>query len=175
VSEGGTRGVSLGPCRVVLVPSGCHSGDMHRVVGSYVGGELVIVIDCARLDRAAHFWCTLLGYVRAAEAAEDDRYLRLLPLDGNGVEVLLQRVPDEKVAKNRVHIDLRTANLQVEVQRAMDAGANLVTEEPIGEDGWLWHVLTDPDGNEFCVLQPPVHRREAWHQTAPGPDEEATR
>ncbi|WP_410788724.1 VOC family protein [Kribbella sp. C-35] len=34
-------------------------------------------------------------------------------------------------------------------------GARLVTEEPVVEAGWVWHVLADPDGNEFCVLQPP--------------------
>ena len=27
--------------------------------------------------------------------------------------------------------------------------------EPVTEDGWSWHILADPDGNEFCVLQPP--------------------
>ena len=132
---------------------------MQREVGAYVGGELVIVIDCARLDRAADFWCTVLGYVRAGEAAENDRYQGLIPVDGVGIEVLLQRVPDRKVAKNRIHIDLRTANLQAEVQRALDAGARLVTDQPFDEDGWLWHVLIDPDANEFCVLQPPATYR----------------
>ena len=33
--------------------------------------------------------------------------------------------------------------------------ATLLTSEPDTEDGWLWHILADPDGNEFCVLQPP--------------------
>ena len=34
-------------------------------------------------------------------------------------------------------------------------GATLLTREPVTEDGWSWHILADPDGNEFCVLQPP--------------------
>jgi predicted enzyme related to lactoylglutathione lyase len=133
----------------------CHRCDVERSGQRYVGGELVVVIDCARLDRAAEFWCTMLGYVRAGDAGEDSGYLSLVPDEGVGVEVLLQRVADRKRAKNRVHLDLRTADLEAEVQRARDAGAALVTDTPLEEDGWRWHVLTDPDANEFCVLQPP--------------------
>jgi predicted enzyme related to lactoylglutathione lyase len=65
-------------------------------------------------------------------------------------------VPEASNEKNRVHLDLRTADLDAEVQRVRDAGARLVTTSPIDEGGWRWHVLTDPDGNEFCVLQPPA-------------------
>jgi len=95
----------------------------------YVGGELVVVIDCARLNRAAGFWCTMLGYVREDvsadnDAVEDRRYLSLVPLDGPGIEVLLQRVADAEVAKTRLHLDLRTADLDAEVARALAAGAS---------------------------------------------------
>jgi hypothetical protein len=31
----------------------------------------------------------------------------------------------------------------------------MVTDQPVAEDGWRWHILADPDGNELCVLQPP--------------------
>ena len=58
--------------------------------------------------------------------------------------------------KNRLHLDLRTADLDAEVARVRALGAGQVTESPIVESGWTWHVLTDPDGNEFCVLQPPA-------------------
>jgi predicted enzyme related to lactoylglutathione lyase len=139
----------------VVAGLGCHRCDVERSGQHYVGGELVIVIDCARLDRAAEFWCSMLGYVRAGDSVAGARYLSLIPPGGVGVEVLLQRVEDPKVAKNRVHLDLRTTDLASEVQRARDAGATLVTEAPIEEDGWRWHVLIDPDSNEFCVLQPP--------------------
>ncbi|GIF23729.1 putative enzyme related to lactoylglutathione lyase [Actinoplanes tereljensis] len=39
--------------------------------------------------------------------------------------------------------------------RVVALGARRVTTEPLDEHGWVWHVLADPDGNEFCVLQPP--------------------
>lgn len=67
---------------------------------------------------------------------------------------MLQRVPDKKRDKNRVHLDLRTPDLESEVTRVMVLGAVQLTEQPLEEFGWRWHVLADPDGNEFCVLQP---------------------
>ncbi len=56
-----------------------------------------------------------------------------------------------------VHLDLRTRDLEAEVSRVTALGATVLTSRPIIEDGWAWHVLADPDGNEFCVLQPPPH------------------
>ena len=53
-----------------------------------------------------------------------------------------------------MHLDLRTSDLGAEVNRVLAAGAVLLTTEPLVENGWRWHVLADPDGNEFCVLQP---------------------
>jgi predicted enzyme related to lactoylglutathione lyase len=122
----------------------------------YLGGrgELVIVIDCSDLQRSADFWTAVLGYVDAG--ASSSPYRKLLPADGVGVEVLLQRVSDSKRQKNRVHLDLRTPDLESEVSRVRGLGAAAVTSEPVLEEGWRWHVLTDPDGNEFCVLQPPA-------------------
>ncbi|MFC6567169.1 VOC family protein [Actinoplanes utahensis] len=72
-----------------------------------------------------------------------------------GVELLLQQVTEAKVTKNRLHLDLRVPDLAAETARVMALGAGRVTEDPIEEYGWRWHVFTDPDGNEFCVLQPP--------------------
>ena len=119
----------------------------------YPHGELLIVIDCADLDRSAAFWSAALGYT--ASAAATGPYRSLEPESGAGIDVLLQRVPDVKGQKNRLHLDLRTPDLDAEVRRVLGLGATLLTSEPVTEDGWLWHILADPDGNEFCVLQPP--------------------
>jgi hypothetical protein len=43
-----------------------------------------------------------------------------------------------------------------EVERVSALGALRLTSEPVREDGLSWHVLADPDGSEFCVLQPPA-------------------
>jgi catechol 2,3-dioxygenase-like lactoylglutathione lyase family enzyme len=142
-----------GVSRAVQEGSGaCQHGQMDRHPHSYLHGELVIVLDCGDLDRSARFWTRVLGYVQASSSAGP--YRTLLPADGNGIELLLQRVPEAKRAKSRLHLDLRTAELDAEVDRVTGLGARLVTSEPISEDGMRWHVLADPDGNEFCVLQP---------------------
>lgn len=126
---------------------------MGREPHPYLRGELVIVIDCARLDRSAQFWTSVLGYVRDGVAT--GRYQTLLPAAGHGAEILLQQVPESKHAKNRVHLDLRTRNLEPEMERLASLGAQVLTRQPVAEQGWRWHVLADPDGNEFCVLEPP--------------------
>jgi len=128
----------------------------------YARGELVVVVDCADLDRAAMFWSAALGYADAG--GESTTYRSLVPADGFGVEILLQRTQDEKHGKNRLHLDLRTRDLDVEVGRVIELGATMQTVVPIEEGGWTWHILEDPDGNEFCVLQPPS---DYWPQEKP--------
>jgi predicted enzyme related to lactoylglutathione lyase len=123
------------------------------IPNAYARGELVVVVDCADLERAARFWAGALGYV--TEGSAGGLYQSLLPADGPGVEVLLQRTDDAKHGKNRVHLDLRTRDLDAEVSRVADLGATVLTMSPVTENGWTWHILADPDGNEFCVLQPP--------------------
>jgi len=120
-------------------------------------GDLAAVLDCSDLDRSARFWTAALGYVEEASDAdsESNSYRSLLPRDGAGIELLLQAVPEAKRAKNRLHLDLRTRDLDVEVGRVIALGATLVTSEPTEENGWTWHVLADPDGNELCVVRPP--------------------
>jgi catechol 2,3-dioxygenase-like lactoylglutathione lyase family enzyme len=132
---------------------------MHRAPHPYLRGELVVVIDCADLDHAAEFWTGVLGYVREGLAV--GQYLGLFPADGQGAEILLQRVADKKRDKNRVHLDLRTPDLESEVKRVLGLGAVQLTGQPLEEFGWRWHVLADPDGNEFCVIQPPDSDRPA--------------
>jgi predicted enzyme related to lactoylglutathione lyase len=129
----------------------------------YPGGHLVLVIDCGDLDRSARFWASALGYVREEQAGQ--RYRSLVPASGHGIEILLQRVPEAKKEKNRLHLDLRTTDLSPEVERVVALGARRLTSEPVTEAGWRWHILADPDGNEFCVLQPPASY---WQEQPPG-------
>jgi predicted enzyme related to lactoylglutathione lyase len=91
-------------------------------------GELAIVVDCSDLERAADFWTQLLGYVR--ERDPDGQYQSLVPADGAGVEVLLQRVPEVKETKNRLHFDLRTPDLAVELARVRSLMATVTRRIP---------------------------------------------
>jgi catechol 2,3-dioxygenase-like lactoylglutathione lyase family enzyme len=145
----------LVPCR----RSCCQDEVMRRNPRPYQRGELVVVIDCSDLGRSAEFWAQVLGYVQEGPAVGP--YQGLIPADGAGAEVLLQQVPDEKRQKNRLHLDPRTPELEPEVRRVLGIGASLLTEEPLQEFGWRWQVLADPDGNEFCVVQPPDSSRMA--------------
>jgi catechol 2,3-dioxygenase-like lactoylglutathione lyase family enzyme len=125
----------------------------HRYAGRQ-DTELAVVLDCSDLDRAGAFWCAALGYTEDRPAS--DRYLSLRPARGDGIELLLQRVPEVKARKNRMHLDLRAPDMEAEVERLLALGARRVTASPIEEEGWRWHVLEDPDGNELCVLAPPA-------------------
>jgi predicted enzyme related to lactoylglutathione lyase len=119
--------------------------------------ELAIVLDCLDLGRMSTFWAAALDY-RVHPAGEV--YQSIVPPDGHGVELLLQRVPEPKPgAKNRLHLDLRVPDLDAEISRLTDLGATVLTDPPIVENGWVWHVLADPEGNEFCVLRPPADAR----------------
>ena len=115
---------------------------------------LVVVLDCADLDRSAAFWCGALGF--AGPPAGTPGPYRQLRLRGGGIELLLQQVPEPKVGKNRMHFDLRVPDLEAEVDRLLALGARHTTGRPVEEDGWTWYVLADPDGNELCVLRPPT-------------------
>jgi catechol 2,3-dioxygenase-like lactoylglutathione lyase family enzyme len=86
----------------------------------YVRGHLVLV-DCGDLDRAARFWTSVLGYDRAGPPGGP--YQGLVPAGGQGIEILLQRVPDSKSGKNRLHLDLRTPDLDAEVERVVALAA----------------------------------------------------
>src|SRR3981081_1381429 len=120
---------------------------MRRRPYRYSQGELVIVIDCSDLDRSAHFWAAVLGHVPEVTASR--RYRSLMPADGDGIEILLQRVPDDKHQKNRLHLDLRTHDLATEVRRILDLGATVLTAQPVIEYGWGWHILAHPHRHEF--------------------------
>jgi hypothetical protein len=75
------------------------------------------------------------------------------PLSGTGLgrRLLFNRVPEPKKEKNRLHVDIHTDQGQREatVARLQEHGATLVRH--VKEPGGEWSVLTDPEGNEFCV------------------------
>jgi hypothetical protein len=97
-----------------------------------------IVIDATDLDLLACFWGGLLGL--EITRREDD-WISL------GPDLAIQRVPERKTAKNRVHLDLVADDFAEAVSRAAELGAT--PAGPMRED--LWQVWQDPEGNEFCI------------------------
>jgi predicted enzyme related to lactoylglutathione lyase len=72
------------------------------------------------------------------------------------------RAPDHKQVKNRLHLDLRPDDRDAEVARLEALGAYRVDIGQIGDESWV--VMADPEGNEFCLVQPlpPELARERW-------------
>jgi predicted enzyme related to lactoylglutathione lyase len=72
----------------------------------------------------------------------------------NGPTLLLQRVPEPKQSKNRMHLDLGVSDGQAEVDRIVGLGATVLSRDH-AEVGYRWTVLQDPEENEFCVFVAP--------------------
>jgi hypothetical protein len=89
---------------------------------------------------------------------------RRLRLPDAEIRVLLQRTDDEKVSKERMHLDLETDHVEAEVQRLEALGATRYDHQQ--ERGFDFWVMRDPWDNEFCVLQPNfpelLARRRPW-------------
>jgi hypothetical protein len=74
------------------------------------------------------------------------------PADGVSPDILFVQVPEGKASKNRLHLDLRPDDQGAEVDRLEGLGARRVD---VGQDDTAtWVVMADPEGNEFCVLEP---------------------
>ena len=124
-----------------------------------------LVADARDPGRLARFWSALLGWEIADETPEE---IDVWPAgytypDPVAVPIVFVPVPESKTGKNRVHLDLasRSAADQAElVSRARDLGGGPVD---IGQGEVPWVVMADPEGNEFCVLEP----RDVYRDTGP--------
>jgi predicted enzyme related to lactoylglutathione lyase len=119
-----------------------------------MGTRLVnVVIDSARPREVAAFWAGLLGWEVAIDLAEEVD-VRAPASDGWALDLTFVPVPEAKTGKNRIHLDL--AGASAEAQQAMVDKALALGARPadIGQGETPWVVLADPEGNEFCVLDP---------------------
>ena len=138
--------------------------------------QFQVTFDCAEPERVARFWCEVLGYVVPPPPegfASWDDFDRALPPDqqgsafacvdpsGVGPRLFFQRVPEGKVVKNRVHLDVRVgtgmegaerlAALEAECARLLPLGATrvrLLVADGVNESCL---VMQDVEGNEFCL------------------------
>jgi catechol 2,3-dioxygenase-like lactoylglutathione lyase family enzyme len=111
----------------------------------------MVTIDCAEPRDLAEFWTKALGL----EVVQDFEgyYLVLRPPGSEQAIALgLQKVPEPKGGKNRVHIDFSTSDRAGEVARLVALGATEIAVQSV--PGLDWTVLQDPAGNEFCVGSP---------------------
>ncbi len=105
-----------------------------------------IVIDCADPEALAEFWAEALGYTKLGFL---DPYVVLLPPVREHPPVMLQRVPEPKTAKARIHFDLRVPDIELEAKRLEALGARRIDIGQGENPGWI--TMADPEGNEFCV------------------------
>lgn len=138
--------------------------------------QFQVTFDCAEPERVARFWIDVLGYVVPPPPpgfASWDDFDRQLPEEhrgskfacvdptGVGPRLFFQRVPEGKVVKNRVHLDVRVATglrgddrlaaLEAECARLVPLGAVRVRLLPADDINESCIVMQDVEGNEFCL------------------------
>ena len=116
-------------------------------------------VDAAEPRRLAAWWADVLGWRLGPEADDDEAWIG--PPSGASGDagtddlhgILFVAVPETKTIKNRLHLDVRPtdgSSQATELARLLGLGA---TPVDIGQGDVPWHVLADPEGNEFCLLR----------------------
>jgi hypothetical protein len=138
--------------------------------------QFQVTFDCAAPQRLARFWCEVLGYVvppppegfptweefdGSLPPDERDSWSACVDPAGIGPRLFFQRVPEGKVVKNRVHLDVRVgtglvgaerlAALEAECARLVALGAKRVQLLPADDENESCIVMQDIEGNEFCL------------------------
>ena len=126
-----------------------------------------LTMDAADPRRLGDFWALALGYrpedppgnfatweeALTSWGLPEERWNDAYAIVGDGPRIFIQKVPEPKTAKNRLHIDLaphKSQDRDAEVAALLERGA---THADVGQsDDVTWTVLADPEGNEFCVL-----------------------
>ncbi len=118
-----------------------------------------LAIDCADPQALARFWCAVLGY-EILDEAEEGVVTIGAPASGDAQQrpgpippvMTFARVPEGKVGKNRLHLDLNPSDQDqaAEVRRVLELGARHADVGQTGDEPWV--CLADPEGNEFCIL-----------------------
>ncbi|MFE6860240.1 VOC family protein [Nocardia sp. NPDC057668] len=109
------------------------------------------MIDVDDLEHGIAFWGAVLGAAEEPIAPQSRQIYRRLLLPDSEVRILLQATADRKVAKERMHLDIETDDVEAELQRLVALGASPWDHQH--ERGYDFWALRDPWGNEFCILQ----------------------
>ncbi|MFJ3958504.1 VOC family protein [Arthrobacter sp. NPDC090010] len=113
-----------------------------------------LVLGCHDPALLAEFWCEVLDFVILDR--EEDGTLEIGPREGFGgaqPTIILSRRDEPEKGKSRLHIDVNPVGGEqdAELERLLALGA---CPADIGQTGQeQWHVLQDPEGNQFCLLK----------------------
>ena len=110
-----------------------------------------VTIDCVDPPRVAAFWSALLGVPAAPVGDDRPGWIRLGPAVAGGPVVNFQPVEEAKTGKDRIHLDLWVADLDLAIRRVVALGGAPAAELQVLERGTI-AIMTDPEGNELCLL-----------------------
>jgi predicted enzyme related to lactoylglutathione lyase len=110
-----------------------------------------VVVDAHDLRGLAAFWAEALHW---RVLSQREREVVVGPDVDAPLGLCFMPSPDQKVVKNRLHLDLTTTadDREAEIARLLSLGAARVDVGQTGDESW--DVLADPEGNEFCVVRP---------------------
>jgi predicted enzyme related to lactoylglutathione lyase len=112
---------------------------------------LNITVDCTNAKRQAAFWAAVTGWAaQERDATPGHVEYAVLPPAAATPRLYFVTVPEPKQGKNRIHLDIvpPVGGQQAELARLAALGARVADRQPPGVS---WVVLTDPEGNEFCL------------------------
>jgi Glyoxalase-like domain len=142
-----------------------------------MGVPIGLVFDCADPARVGEFWRQALGYARrpppegyasweefdAANGVPEEQIgYSIVDPDGTGPSIFFQPVPEPKVTKNRLHVDVRVGGgwevpfeerrrrIEAGVAPLVELGATMLRRNEDPDDWFI--VMRDPEGNEFCLV-----------------------
>src|SRR6202453_1202711 len=113
-----------------------------------------LVLDCRNPEVLAEFWCEVLDFVMLDR--EEDGSIEIGPREGFGgpqPTIFLSKCDEPEPTKPRLHIDVNATDRDqdAELERLLRLGARPADIGQTGKESW--HVLADPQGNEFCLLK----------------------
>jgi predicted enzyme related to lactoylglutathione lyase len=107
-----------------------------------------VTFDCADATALATFWAAVLG--QDVDAGGNESFATVNKA-GDGPTLMFVQVPEERAGKNRLHLDLATADWSAEIDRLVALGAKRLDE--YDEYGAHWVTLADPEGNVFDLAE----------------------
>jgi predicted enzyme related to lactoylglutathione lyase len=109
-----------------------------------------IAVDCTDAAKLARFWADVLGW-QLSEGATPQRAVLVAGNEVAGVPRLtFNQVPEVKVIKNRLHLDLISDSFDTDTERVLRLGAHKLVEQHEGEFSWI--TFADMEGNEFDLI-----------------------
>lgn len=121
---------------------------MHETSNPGIGELAYIIVDCQDNERVATFWSAVLGLAIADNPSPP--YIDLVRATEDTPVISFQQVAEGKVAKNRLHMDIRVSNLAEASDQIVALGGSLL--QVCVEDPYEWRVMADPENNEFCIV-----------------------